>query len=501
MMGRTGPERLPASIAESRGPDAPARSIRSRLWSAAGHVGRFIRRRPITSAELALVAFVLWELLTDPGTRKITGLLAINTAGSLRSLWALSQVDTKDTLVALAVMGGALLIAMLPLLVLSRRSGRWAFLHLTFLGVLSYYCMPLLAGVNVVWLTITSALSLWLIRFRWLRWTAILPWLVVVAPFPIHQFGVVWNRAALLRRCETNDGRRPIGVPSESIHPGYKGVTQLRRDEALLPIGGAGGSAWLRRVGQEWKVDAPSRVNFSFWPGCVMDDELWLGRPNFVMGVRRDAATGVETIRKVLIPDEVMDFAEIVCLPETGQVLITEALTGSGLWEVTPKTGTARRLAHAAGGLGAMARRGAPGELVVVNGTELLRYSIEREEVIDRTPAAVQMFGGLDVCPLDGEAAVCDVFGRVRFFKPDADGHYQFDWGVPVPAPRELVLSPDCQYAAVTSWDDESVYLIDVKARRRIASYRVGPGLRGLTFLGPREFAVADACTMTQIVF
>jgi hypothetical protein len=34
-----------------------------------------------------------------------------------------------------------------------------------------------------------------------------------------------------------------------------------------------------------------------------------------------------------------------------------------------------------------------------------------------------------------------------------------------------------------------------------VHTWRVGPALRMLRFLGPRELAVADACTMTSLRF
>ncbi|MGH9420572.1 MAG: hypothetical protein ACRD3J_11395, partial [Thermoanaerobaculia bacterium] len=230
-------------------------------------------------------------------------------------------------------------------------------------------------------------------------------------------------------------------------------------------------------------------------------DELWLSKAKIMVSVRRDPQTGQESVREFNIPSNAIDFGEVVCLPEDGRVLVGEALNTSGIWEVNAQTGRMRRFAREVGGLGALARRGKPGQLIAVNGTDLVVYSLEKEKVIERTPGALQMFGGLDVCPLDWQAAVPDLSGRLRFFAPDEDGHYRFDWGIPLSAPRLVKYSPDCKYVVATSLDDESVWLIDRDARRIVATYRAGPALRGTTFLGPREFAIADACTMSDFVF
>jgi hypothetical protein len=318
---------------------------------------------------------------------------------------------------------------------------------------------------------------------------------------PIHQFNAVWSHAALVERCARNDGRRPINLLSEQIKPDYKGVSQLRPDEVLLPGAGGRGSWWLRRTGEGWKVEAPSGVNYAFWKGCLIDGEMWLTRPNFVMAVRRDAATGAESIRTIQVPATAMDFGDIVCVPEDGRVLVTEALSGSAIWEVATKTGAVRKWKQDVGGIGSMARRGVGDQLLAGAGSDLVIYSLSREEIVERIPAGVQMFGGIDICLSDGEVALGDLAGRIRFFKLDTQGHYRFDWGITLRGPRVVLYSPDCQHIAVTSWDDQSVYLVERASRRHIATYRVGPALRGITFLGPRELAVVDACTMTDIVF
>jgi hypothetical protein len=464
---------------------------------------RFVWRHPFVSAEALLGLFALWRL-TDPVFRAAVGdtltFVAINFFSSARSTWALLQVDTRGTLESLARTAGTLLVALLPLLALARRLRGWQRLHFAWLPIL-YFLWPLVGTASPALLAVVSAVTLWLIRFRWLRWTAVLPLASMCASVPIHQFGVVWSSTAMAERCARNDGRRPSNLQAEQIHPGYVGVSQLRPGEVLLPAAGGRGSRWLRRVGGDWQFEAPSQVNFPFWTGCLIGDDLWLARPSFMMAVRRDAATGEESVRTFPLPEVVMDVGDVVCLPEEGRVLVTEALSGSAIWEANARTGEVRRWKQEVGGIGSMARRGPGDRLVAGAGSDLVVYSLAREEEVERTPAGVQMFGGIDVCPLDGEAALADLAGRLRFFKLDARGHYRFEWGLPLRAPRAVAYSPGCQHVAVTSWDDESVYLIDRASQRHVATYRVGPALRGITFFGPRELAIVDVCTMSVVTF
>jgi len=464
------------------------------------------------TAEVAVATFAVYRL-SDPIFREAVSttltMVGDSLIGSVRSAWVLLQMDTLGTLGSLGWTAGTLLLTALPILVRARRWRGWSRLRLLWLCLL-YYLLPLAAASSVPLLAVVSAASIVLMRHWWLRWTAFLPLAVMCASVPIHQFDIIWNRAALAERCQRNDGRRPINLKPQQIAPQYKGVTQLRPDEALLPgvfheeesDTPLGGAWWLRRQAGKWRIDAPSEVIGTFWPGCVIGDELWLNRPpNVVLGVRRDPQTGVESIREVKLPVQAMDFEEVACLPDEGLVLVTEALNGSGIWAISVKTGEGRRLTNPVGGIGAVARLWKPGRVVVTNGNDLMIYSLEREEVIARTPAAVQMFGGMDVCPLDDEVAICDVIGRCRFFTPDEEGTFRFDWGISLRAPRTLVYSPDCSHIVVTSWDDESVWLIERATRSIVASYRVGPAVRGITFLGPREFAIADVCTMSDFVF
>ena len=511
-------------FAEGTGGGQPQRGLhrQSPLLHASRQVFRFVRRHPGASVELLLGLYLYWGFLSQPDLRALLKLLAVNAIGSFRALWMLLHVDARGTIESLGLTAGKFLIGTLPLVVVAWRWSSWGRLRVLFwLPILTVVFWPLAGASNATSLVGLSALALWSTRFRRLRWTVILPLAALGAPAANHLAGsFVWNGTPLVHRCEGNDGRRPINLQAGQLSPGYMSVSQIRPDEVLLagqlpdkdhlPLVGSafrgpmtGGSWWLRRTGTDWNIEARSKITEMAWKGCLIGEELWLWLPKArtMVSVRRAPDTGVESLREIHIPSNAIDSGEVVCLPEEDRVLIGEALSSSGIWEVMAKTMAIRRLAHEVGGLGALARRGKPGQLIAVNGTDLVVYSLEREEVVERTPAAIQMFGGLDVCPLDLEVALPDLTGRIRFFKPDAEGHYRFEWGMSLRAPRLVTYSPDCQYVVVTSIDDESVWLIDRALRRQIATYRAGPALRGTTFLGPREFAIADACTMSDFVF
>jgi hypothetical protein len=495
------------------------RSERGRLKALLTAGLRFVRTHPGACSELVVGGFLAWTFLVPADMRALVGRLVVDAVGSLRALWLFLRVDTRGTIETAGFAAIKLLVMTLPLLLMALRWRSWERLRILFWLPIVIVFWPLASTSRFPPLAIASAVSLALSRIRWLQWTVIIPFVTVAGPAASHLAGAtVWGQADLEQRCAMHDGKRPINLDPEQLAAGYMGITELRPGEVLLagqpptrehlPFFGsrsrgpkAGGSWWLRRNGNDWEIEARSQVKEMFWQGCRIGDELWLSKAKIMDAVRRDAQTGVESLREFQIPSDAIDFSEVVCLPEQDRVLIGEGLSNSGIWEVNTKTGAIRRLAHEVGGLGALARRGKPGQLVAVNGTDLVVYSLEKEEVIERTSGALQMFGGLDVCPLNQEAAVPDLSGRLRFFTPGADGQYHFDWGVSVHAPRLVKYSPDCKYLVATSLDDESAWLIDTTARRVAATYRAGPVLRGTTFLGPREFAIADACTMSDFVF
>jgi hypothetical protein len=45
------------------------------------------------------------------------------------------------------------------------------------------------------------------------------------------------------------------------------------------------------------------------------------------------------------------------------------------------------------------------------------------------------------------------------------------------------------------------VWVIDRGTRRVVKTFELGPAIRGAAFIGPRELAVADACTVSVLRF
>ena len=83
----------------------------------------------------------------------------------------------------------------------------------------------------------------------------------------------------------------------------------------------------------------------------------------------------------------------------------------------------------------------------------------------------------------------------------NAEGGYEFAWGLDLFAPRAAEFSPDCRFLGITSADDEHVWIVERESHQILRTFRIGPAIRGAAFIGPRELAVADACTITLLRF
>ena len=131
---------------------------------------------------------------------------------------------------------------------------------------------------------------------------------------------------------------------------------------------------------------------------------------------------------------------------------------------------------------------------------DLVVYVPGESRVVQRTPAAIAS-SSLALCQADGTAAVPDLAGRLRVFRMNADGGYDFDWGLSLFAPRAAAFSPDCAFIGVTSADDRHVWIVERASRRVVETFELGPAIRGAAFIGPRALAVADACTVSVLRF
>jgi hypothetical protein len=315
-------------------------------------------------------------------------------------------------------------------------------------------------------------------------------------------------REQLLTACSHREGTRPPNLMADLIMP-YHGINSLGEDLVLLSGEGANdgamrgmtggrpaGSWWLRRRNGVFEFEAPSRATGNLWRGCVLDGTIWMARANYIVGAKRPIAgdSAPEEVQRLALPSTDMDFGETACDPAHGRVYVTEALQG-GMWEVTPAGGAPRR--HQIGGVLLLPKRRFDGQLVVTSTASLMVFSPDTNRVGEDIAAGVAVIG-FDVCAANGTVAVADAIGRLRTFAIDPAGHYQFAWGVSLFAPRRVAYSPDCSRIAVTSADDRSVSIIDAASHRVVGVFSAGPALREVAATGPREFSVADVCSMTS---
>ncbi len=235
----------------------------------------------------------------------------------------------------------------------------------------------------------------------------------------------------------------------------------------------------------------------NLWNSCTLNGETWLPRAGMILGVSRAAGSPELGVRSIRIPMEGFDAAGIACDGRSGKVLVMEALFGY-VWEVSPETGAMQRGAVSLGAGGLMKFRPSDGRLVLMQPDVILVYSLEDHRIEHRIPAGIAQMG-FDVCPRDGAVVSADFTGRVRVFAQDPAAGYRFDWGLGLFAPRRVAFSPDCARIAVTSGNDRDVWIVDRASRKVVATYSVGPSVRGIAFLSDDVLAVADACTVTSL--
>jgi hypothetical protein len=314
------------------------------------------------------------------------------------------------------------------------------------------------------------------------------------------------EREALLAECGHRGGSRPRNLTADRLMP-YHSITALGDDLVLLtaegPEDGAMrgrtggrrvGSWWLRRDNGTFTFEKPSDANGNLWRGCKLDGAIWMGRANMIVGVRRlpDGDPQHEQVYRLRIPSADVDFGETACLPDRKRVYVGEASLG-GLWEVRPDGIEPRR--HQIGGVLVLPEARPDGRLVITTTASLMTFAPGEDRVVDRTTAGL-IIAGYDVCPVDGSVAVADLAGRVRVFHESPEG-YRFAWGVSLFAPRRVAYSRDCSRMAVSSADDRRVFVVDTATHQVVEVIQAGPALRDVAATGPREFAVADVCSMT----
>jgi hypothetical protein len=472
---------------------------------------------------------MLTVVLSVPLLRFMLGVFLSIAAEAVRSLFGLLRIDGAATswLLALAICRFG--VVLVPLLVALRGQPFCRLLWLVplVLPVVLASASLSMPAREIGWgvLLAASLAALVLQRLPWMRWVALLPLCTFFWNFYAHELGPQWEWGAVSRErrladCLGRDGERPVGLTAKLVRP-YHGITSFDDDLVLLTgvgenDGGAAGSGeaaplfsswWLRRgEGERFAFEAESRATGNLWRGCRLGDTLWLGRANRLVGVTRlpPGSPTVERGHFPLLPADDMDFGEPACDIARNRVFVGE-VTGGGLWEVdaalaenergdVPMRRGVRR--HEIGAHVLLSLRRFDGQIVVKSLSQLVVFDPLAGRVSERVPAALFSFG-FDVCPLDGRAAMPDMMGRVRVFRLDSDGHYQFDWGLSLVAPRRVAFSRDCSRLAVASFDDHTVSFVDVATRRVVETHQAGPALREVQATGPREFSITDICGMT----
>ncbi|APR79842.1 Hypothetical protein A7982_05189 [Minicystis rosea] len=476
---------------------------------------RWIGRRKGAAIAITAVVLVGWQLTTSPIARRIASALSLLVSGAVGSIIALHAVDGPATLRTIAAALAKLLLGWAPAIVLARSVPErriWVVLGgLYTLPMLPFTLRACPTPAHWIALVALSVAGMLLVRRRFLRVLALLPLIeLIFVPYLSHGWDLVWKGPRLEARCAHNDGRRPTNLTPEKLAPAYFGIHTLADGSLLLTgegvddgrlfgvVGGGTsqtGSWLLRHHGDALEIAGPAEIRGNLWNSCTLKGETWLPRAGRILGITPGA--GAPTVRTIRIPMEGFDAAGIACDPRSGKVLVMEALYGY-IWEVSPDTGALERGAVSTGVGGLMKFRPSDGQLVIMQPNSLSVYAPAERRVVHRIRSGIAQMG-FDICPLDGSLVTADFAGRVRVFSEDATDGYRFSWGVSLFAPRRVAFSPDCTRIAVTSGDDEHVWIIDRAQRQVDITYSVGPSIRGIAFLSNDDVGVADACTVTSL--
>jgi len=246
-------------------------------------------------------------------------------------------------------------------------------------------------------------------------------------------------------------------------------------------------------------LESPSAARGNLWQGCVAGRAVHFVKNRHFFRVERlpEGSSPPERFTDLPAPDPPgvveLDLAEPVCDPAHERLFATEVNSG-GIREISLRDGTQRRTE--VGGFNLQYMRRSDGMLVGIDTARLVVFDPDARRVLERHAAGLGVMG-IDVCLADDAVAITDMAGRVRVFERAPSGEYRFHAGVSLSAPRRIAFSPDCRMIGVTSADDHTVWSLrraDLTVARR---YQVGPGLRDISFVGPRQMAVADACMAT----
>ncbi len=482
-----------------------------------GRTGVITRIRQAIEIALGIVVIAL---LATGGRTVVIGALTASYGAAISSFYLL-RVDTAATAWSLALALGRVGLAILPSVLLIRsvpRSTRvWLIPLLTAVALITLPVSLTACSTLGRWLLLAalSGTAAFLVHWRFLGWTVLLPYAVLLEIVPSHgilNFADVGTadpayRAELLGECARNDGVRPTNLTADQLMP-YHGINRI--GDELVFLAGEGphdgsmrgksggrrvGSWWMRRTDEGLEFELPSSATGNLWRGCMIDETIWMVRAGRVVGVHRLPPGGqnYEKVHWIEVPSSDMDLLEAACDAARRRVYVTEFFDG-GMWEVPLDGGLPRR--HEIGGVLLIPEWRFDDRLIVADSSSLMVFDTEAERIVDRTPARLGGHG-FDLCPATGAAAVADLSGRLRIFELDEAGHYRFAWGVSAFAPRRVAYSPDCSRIGVTSADDHRVYLVDTSTRKVTDVFHAGPALREIAPTGPREFSVSDVCSIT----
>jgi hypothetical protein len=480
-------------------------------------LARAARSSPAVSIQIAVVVFFIVRMALG-GQIWILWQWTLFAVHALQFPFSMWKVDGPATLLLSLSYAGKLLLALAPTAMLIAGAPRWRILACVFAGLVLAASVAFVRACPSVghWvaLVLLSGLGVVLVRHRFQRWAVGLP-LIVLLAVPASRHGNTWGGGTdLAARCAANDGQRPTNVEASQFVARYYGVHFFPPDWILLtgetpadgrfmnlPHGGQG-SWWLRKQADgRLSIEGRSQATGNIWTSCLLGGDGWFVRAGRFMYVRPPGADGGETVRSIPFRLGGFDAPDTACDERTGSVYASDLLDGR-LVELSPRTGgkPERRADSVSVRGGILSMRESDGRLVMLDFQDLVVYAPEESRVLERTPAAIAS-SSLTLCQSDGAVAVPDLAGRLRVFRMNADGGYDFDWGVPLFAPRAAEFSPDCAFLGVTSADDRHVWIIERDSRKVVRTFNLGPAIRGAAFVGPRELVVADACTASVLRF
>ena len=477
-----------------------------------------MKRQPLRALYPALrvvevaVAVALFALpLATRDMRTLVGAVLGSAIGAAGSFVALVSVDTWGTLANGLALAARVALLVAPAVPFARRVPRrrlawllpWSLVLVVLLPV-SMFAASTLAG----WITlcVVSVVSTWAVRFAPLRWLVAAPLIALVASPPVlHHHPDVSNALVPAdgrdARCAEADGRALTPPAVGSSHYSYYAVTRVTKDLFLLTGEGNESSWWLTRsVDGALHLGPRSEASGNLWKGCALANGVWFTKvdsfirvtPPGPNGEPPESVTVLETTGPTAGRD--FDFVGVGCDPERGRAWFGE-VSQQGVWEVQGDSAPVR---FEVGGYILLPALLPDGRLVVGSTSHFRLVDADGRGVVSSVPSALAS-NGLDVCAGDGSIAVSDLAGRVRVFRPDAEGSYRFEWGRNLTAPRRVAFSPDCEQLAVTSGDDHTVWVLDTASHEVRCTYHVGPALRDVTYLDERSFVVTDVCGVVEL--